>query len=39
MQKREFKDAMKEMSDHVSTRIRYYSDEIVANYKTEAEKS
>ena len=29
MQKREFKDAMKEMSDHVSTRIRDYSDEII----------
>ena len=38
MQKREFKDAMKEMSDHVSTRIRYYSDEIVANYKTQEGK-
>ncbi len=35
MQKLEFKDAIKEMSDHASTRIRYYSDEIVANYKTE----
>jgi len=35
MQKREFKDAMKEMSDHVSTRIRDYSDEIVLKYKTE----
>ncbi len=35
MQKREFKDAMKEMSDHVSTRIRYYSDEIILKYKTQ----
>ena len=35
MQKREFKDAMKEMSDHVSTRIRDYSDEIILKYKTE----
>ena len=35
MQKREFKDAMKEMSVHVSDRIRNYSDEIILKYKTE----
>ena len=35
MQKREFKDAMKEMSTHVANRIKYYSDEIVFNYKTQ----
>ena len=35
MQKREFKDAMIEMSDNVSRRIRDYSDEIILKYKTE----
>ena len=34
MQKREFKDAMIEMSDNVSRRIRDYSDEITLNYRT-----
>ena len=34
MRKREFKDAMIEMSDNVSRRIRDYCDEIVLNYKT-----
>ena len=38
MQKREFKDAMKEMSVHVANRIKYYSDEIVFNYKTQEGK-
>ena len=38
MQKREFKDAMKEMSAHVANRIKYYSDEIVFNYKTQEGK-
>ena len=38
MQKREFKDAMKEMSSHVANRIKYYSDEIVFNYKTQEGK-
>ena len=38
MQKREFKDAMKEMSTHVANRIKYYSDEIVFNYKTQEGK-
>jgi hypothetical protein len=35
MQKREFKDAMIEMSDNVSRRIRDYSDEIILKYKTQ----
>jgi len=35
MQKREFKDAMIEMSDNVSRRIRDYSDEIILKYKRE----
>ena len=38
MQKREFKDAMKEMSAHVANRIKYCSDEIVFNYKTQEGK-
>ena len=38
MQKREFKDAIKEMSTHVANRIKYYSDEIVFNYKTQEGK-
>ena len=38
MQKREFKAAMKEMSTHVANRIKYYSDEIVFNYKTQEGK-
>ena len=38
MQKREFKDAMKEMSTHVANCIKYYSDEIVFNYKTQEGK-
>ena len=38
MQKREFKDAMKEMSTHVANRIKYYSDEILFNYKTQEGK-
>ena len=38
MQKREFKDAMKEMSAHVANRIKYYSDEIVFYYKTQEGK-
>ena len=38
MQKREFKDAMIEMSVHVANRIKYYSDEIVFNYKTQEGK-
>ena len=38
MQKREFKDAMKEMSTHVANRIKYYSDEIVFIYKTQEGK-
>ena len=35
MQKREFKDAMIEMADNVSRRIRDYSDEIILKYKTQ----
>ena len=34
MQKREFKDAMIEMADNVTRRIRDYSDEITLNYRT-----
>ena len=35
MQKREFKDAMIEMSDNVSRRIRDYSDEIIGKHVQE----
>tara|TARA_R100001244_G_scaffold33906_1_gene31500 strand:+ start:119 stop:415 length:297 start_codon:yes stop_codon:yes gene_type:complete len=38
MQKREFKNAMIEMSDNVSRRIRDYSDEITLNYRTKEGK-
>ena len=38
MQKRNFKDAMREMSDHVVTRIRDYTEELIHRNKGDDDK-